>query len=248
MVVSGCVEARSVEEPIAVNSERVTLETIDGAMSAYAASPRGAGVVPGVIVFQEAYGVNAHIRDVVERIARLGMVAIAPELYHRTAPGFEAAYGDWDAVAPHYNAVTAATIADDARAACRWLEERADPTRTAAIGFCMGGRAAYVANAHLPLRAAVAFYGGGIAPDLLDLAAQQHAPLLMFWGGHDTNIPPEKYRAVADALTAAEREHEQVVFSNAGHGFFCDARESYNAGAAKTATDRAIAFFDKNLT
>jgi carboxymethylenebutenolidase len=231
-----------VNDTIEIRTERIALETADGPMHAYVARPRGDQPCPGIVVFQEAYGVNAHIREVTERLARLGFVAIAPELFHRTAGGFESAYGDFAAVRPHYEAVSPAGIADDARAAHRWLEEHADPLRTAIIGFCMGGRAAYVANAHLPFKAAIAFYGGGIAPDLLDLAAEQHAPILMFWGGKDTNIPPEKYRGIADALTAASIPHEQVVFSQAGHGFFCDARESYDAGAAAQAWELTKAF------
>jgi carboxymethylenebutenolidase len=92
----------------------------------------------------------------------------------------------------------------------------------------------------------VSFYGGGIAPDLLDRASRQHAPLLMFWGGKDAHIPPEQYRAVADALTAAGKTHAQVVFSDADHGFFCDRRPSYNVKAAQQAWALVRAFLEAN--
>jgi carboxymethylenebutenolidase len=94
------------------------------------------------------------------------------------------------------------------------------------------------------LGTAISFYGGGIVPDLLPLAQAQRAPILMFWGGLDSHIPPEQYRAVADALTAAQATHEQVVFSQADHGFFCDARASYNAIASQQATAMVNAFLE----
>jgi pimeloyl-ACP methyl ester carboxylesterase len=84
--------------------------------------------------------------------------------------------------------------------------------------------------------------GGGIVPDLLDLARDQHGPILMLWGGRDANIPRETYRAVADALDGAGKTDEQVVFSQAGHGFFCDQRKSYNAQAAQQAWALSVAF------
>ncbi len=230
-------------ESPALHTERVALETPDGTMHAYVARP-AAGAANGILVFQEAFGVNAHIRDVTERLARLGLTAIAPELYHRTADGFESGYDDFEPIRPHMAAVNAETLAADARAAHRWLESQG-AARTAAIGFCMGGRAAFVANATVPLAAAVSFYGGGIAPALLDLAPRQSSPILMFWGGADAHVPPEQYRAVADALTAAEREHEQVVFSRAGHGFFCNVRASYDAGSARQAWALTRAFLDE---
>jgi carboxymethylenebutenolidase len=223
-------------------NERVTLSTPEGPMHAFVASQDAGDGRSEIVVFQEAFGVNAHIRDVTERCARLGTVAIAPELFHRTSPGFEAPYGDLQAVRPQIGALTTEGIAADAHAAFEWLCGRVDPDRIAAIGFCMGGRAAYIANAHLPLRAAVSFYGGGIAPDLLGSAAQQYAPILMFWGGLDTHIPPEQHRAVADALTAAGKTHEQVFFSQAGHGFFCDQRDAFHPGAAAQAWALVQAF------
>ncbi|HVA33564.1 MAG TPA: dienelactone hydrolase family protein [Candidatus Baltobacteraceae bacterium] len=216
----------------------VTIDTSDGAMHAYVSRPEHAGVHGGIIVFQEAFGVNPHIRDIADRFAELGAVAIAPELYHRTATGFEAPYDTedaWAAIAPHYESLTSRGIAEDARRTYDWLVRQPQIAKVAAIGFCMGGRAAYVANASAPLVAAVSYYGGGIAPDLLDLASEQRSPILMFWGGLDANIPPDQRRAVSDALTAAQKPHEQVLFSQAGHGFFCDRRKSYEPASAAQA-------------
>ena len=134
-------------------------------------------------------------------------------------------------------ALTNDGLTADVHAAYEWLshEHMIDAGRLAAIGFCMGGRVAYLANGSVNLRAAISFYGGGIAPALLSLAEQQRGALLMFWGGRDQHIAPEQYRAVADALTKAGKTHEQVVLSQADHGFFCDQRPSYDAGSARQA-------------
>ncbi len=223
---------------MSIHTENVELAVGDGtSMRAYVASPRDGASVAAIMVFQEAFGVNAHIRDVAERFAGLGLIAIAPELFHRTGPGFEGSYDDFPAVREHTGALTREGLEADIDATYRWIQEhpKCDPQDVAAVGFCLGGRVAYLANARTPLRAAISFYGGGIAPDLLPLASRQHGPLLMFWGGKDQHILPEQYRAVADALSQAGVTNEQVVFGQADHGFFCDKRASYNPIAARQA-------------
>jgi carboxymethylenebutenolidase len=97
----------------------------------------------------------------------------------------------------------------------------------------MGARASFVANSVLPLRSAVSFYGGGIAPGLLDCAEKQHGPLLLFCGGLDKNITMEHRKATTDALTAAHKSYVNVAFAQANHGFFCDERASYHPDAAR---------------
>lgn len=226
--------------------EHIQLSVADGSnMTAHVARPPSPNRrTPGIIVFQEAFGVNAYIRDVAQRFANLGFTAVAPELFHRTAPGFEGSYTNVEPVRLHMGALKNEGLIADAQATHAWLtsDDAIDASRVAAIGFCMGGRVAYLANANLNLQAAISFYGGGIAPDLLGYANKQRGPVLMFWGGRDQHIPPEQYRAVADALTAAGKTHEQVVFSQADHGFFCDARASYEAGAALQAWALTLEF------
>lgn len=226
-------------------SEWIDLPTPDGPMRTYVAHPDGSDARAGIVVFQEAYGVNDHIQDVTRRFAELGLVAAAPELFHRTVRAFDAPYdtdGAWSSIEPHYKALTATGLSDDAQAAYDYLVAGAGARMVANAGFCMGGRASYVANARAPFAAAISFYGGGIVPDLLDLAPKQQGPILMFWGGLDSNIPPKNYRAVADALEEAKKTHEQVVFSQAGHGFFCNQRKSYNAQASHQAWALVVAF------
>ena len=229
-----------------ITAERAVVPVADGTtMEAYAAKPEGGGRRPGLLVLPEAFGVNAHIRDVVERFAREGFTAVAPELYHRTAPpGFEGRYDDFPAVAPHYQAMTDENLAMDLAAAHSWLAERggAQAGNVSAIGFCLGGRAAFLANAELPLRSAASFYGGGIAPALLPRVPRLSGPTLLVWGGKDGHIPPAQIAAVEDALKAAGKPFVNAVFSEGGHGFFCDARASYHAPSAASAWALALQF------
>ena len=220
-----------------VARERIELEVAgSGPMGAYVARPVGAGPHPGLIVFQEAYGVNSHIRNVTDRFAAQGYLAIAPELFHRTAlPGFEGKYGDFASVKPHYEAVTPEAAAADVRAAYNWLHSTShgNRDRISCVGFCMGGRISFLANSVVPLHSAVSFYGGGIAQGLLDRAATQHGPILLFWGGLDKHITAEHRRSVVEALSAKKKPYANVEFSNADHGFFCDERAAYEPNAAR---------------
>ena len=195
-------------------------------------------------MIQEAFGVNAHIRDVADRFAREGFTAIAPELYHRTAPGFDGPYDNFAAAMPHYQALTQTGLAADLTAAHAWLSERGGVAEgnSAAIGFCLGGRAAFFAASFLPLKAAVSFYGAGIAPALLDAIPKISAPLLLVWGGQDKHIPPEQIAAVTGALRAAGKSFINAEFSEADHGFFCDARPAFHAPSAAPAWALALQF------
>ncbi|MGA8143899.1 MAG: dienelactone hydrolase family protein [Candidatus Acidiferrales bacterium] len=231
--------------------EKHTLAVDDGSsMQAIVARPAEKGTYPGMLVFQEAFGVNAHIRDVVQRIAREGYVAIAPELFHRSAPpGFEVGYDDFRPAMPHMQALTQEGLSDDIVASYEWLRDSGHviPERCGSIGFCMGGRGSFLANATVPLRASISFYGGSIAPALLPRAAQLHAPMLFFWGALDKHIPQEQIRSVIDAVKAAGKPYINVEISDADHGFFCDARPSYNPVAAKEAWSLSVSFLEAHV-
>lgn len=227
-----------------IESQYVELAVDDDTMMrAWFASPQAA--TRGILVFQEAFGVNAHIRDVTERFARKGYAAIAPELYHRTHPGFEADYSD---------SATAIAIARqsnpeewriDIRAAFKFLRETVG-ANIASVGYCLGGTVSYVANTTVPLKAAVSYYGGRIT-DMLGSAPQSSAPMLFFWGGRDKHIDSAKRQKVEEGMQASPRRSIQVVFSDADHGFFCDQRASYNSEAAQLAWPLTLAFFAQNL-
>jgi len=231
-------------------TQKITLQVADGtSMAAYVARPDADGKFPGMLVLQEAFGVNGHIRDITERMAREGYVSIAPELFHRTAPGFEGRYDDFASAMQHLQALTEAGQSADITAAFNWLrsQPQAAPGRVASIGFCMGGRASFLACAAVPLQASISFYGGGIAQGLLPRAGDLRAPILLFWGGLDKHITAEHTRAVEDALMKAQKPYVNVTFSDADHGFFCDVRPSYNPTAAALAWNLALQFLNVHL-
>jgi carboxymethylenebutenolidase len=238
---------------VTLKTEYVNLSVSDGtSMRAYVAHPDREPQAT-LLVFQEAFGVNTHIRDVTERFAREGYLSISPELFHRTAPGLEAGYTNFPEVMPHLQALTDAGLAADIQAAYQWLKEgEARDLPVGATGYCMGGRTSILAALTVPLQGAISYYGGGIAPSgffpsLLDRLKDLNTPTLYFWGGLDAHIGPDAVQAVTTTLDAAKKDYVNVVFSTADHGFFCDARASYNAIAARQAWSLTHEFFNIHL-
>lgn len=232
--------------PGRIAEERVQIAVEDGTtMHAYVARPAiAAKPAVGFVVLQEAYGVTEWLRGVAARLAdEFGAIAVAPDLYHRTGTLWAGDYTKpWEQTLPHVSKFTPEHIAIDAVAAHRWLLSEGVPAaRTAPVGFCLGGLAAFVANARAPFGAAVSFYGGKL-PESLGAAAAQHGPLLLLWGAKDTVAPPADRRAVIDALDAAGKTYTSVVFST-GHGFFRHAQpEVYDANASREAWAIMTAF------
>src|SRR3984957_11122826 len=234
-------------------TEYVDLKVSDGtSMRAYVAHPDGKPRA-GLLVFQEAFGVNAHIRDVTERFAREGYLSIAPELFHRTAPGLEAAYTNFPEVMPHLQALTDAGLAADIQASYQWLKNGgAKDLSVGATGYCMGGRTSILAALTVPLQCAISYYGGGIAPgglfpSLSDRLKDLNAPTLYFWGGLDAHIGPDAVQAVTTKLAGEKKDYVKVVFSSADPVFFCDARARYNAVAPKQAWSLTLEFLNIHL-
>jgi carboxymethylenebutenolidase len=229
----------------------LVLTVADGTqMHAYVARPQASGPAPGLLLFQEAFGVNGHIRNVADRLAAAGYVVVAPELFHRTAePGLEISYRDFATKAmPHYQAITPEGLNQDSQAAYDWLQSQPDvqPDKIGGIGFCLGGQVSFRANAVLPLAAAVSYYGGG-THTIADLAKDLHAPHLFFWGGLDQHISQAQIKQVTDAVDAAGKPYINTVISYADHGFNCDERPSYNKDAAAEAWALTLAFFKEKL-
>jgi carboxymethylenebutenolidase len=219
-----------------------------GSMPVYVATPTGAGPWPAVLVIQEAFGLNAHIKDVARRIAGEGYVALAPDLFHRGGRGRTAGYDDLPKALELMGALKDDEIVADVAAAVAHLE--AQPTvrkdRIGITGFCMGGRVSYLAACALPdkIAAAVPFYGGGIP---VDRTTTLRAPVLAFFGDDDPFIPMDRVEALKEEAAARGKQVEVVVYPNAPHGFFCNERDSYRPEAAADAWSRTKAFFAKHL-
>lgn len=235
-----------------IREESVQIQVRDGTtMNAYIARPAEPSSTPrpGLVLFQEIFGVNRHIRSVGARLAREGYVVLAPDLFHRTNPGYEAGYEDIPAsiaVAMKYGAEQSEP---DVVAAVEKLAslEGVSADKLGAIGFCMGGTLSFTANALTKLRCAVSYYGGGIATGKIHMAPSLSGPMLFYWAGRDPYIPAEHRAAVADALTRADKPFIDVLFSGQNHGFFCDARSDYDAVAAAQSWELTRAFLKTYL-
>ncbi len=233
-----------------IATQKLTLAVADGSsMDAFVARPAKPGKYPGILVFQEAFGATAHIRDVTERFAKIGLVSIAPELFHRAAPGVEIRYDDLATAMQHARAATTEQLILDVKSTHEWLAK--DPgvhtDRIASVGFCMGGRVSFLACAKVPLQAAISFYGGGIAPSLLPHVAELHAPILFFWGGQDKHIGQDQIRAIVDECKRLGKPYVNVEFSEADHAFFRDVGASYHPGAASLAWSLTESFLQLHV-
>ena len=234
-----------------------TFDGPEGRIRAHRAAPPAGDPAPAVIVLQEAFGVDDHIRSICRRLAREGYLAVAPELYHREGEGITLGYGDFSLVRPHLSLLDNAGIESDLKTTLRAL--RADPdvdgARIAALGFCAGGFAAFLAACRTDVAAAICFYGGGIVRErpgmrmspLLPEADRIACPLLAFFGEEDASISAADAAALGDRLRALGKSFEIVSYPAAGHGFFNDARDSYRASAAVDAWQRTLAFLDREL-
>ena len=217
-------------------------------MLAWVAELEGQKPARAIMVFPEVFGVNAHIRDVTNRFAGLGFVAISPELFHRTAPPkWECSYTDFASAMPHMQATKENTMEADIKATYNWLKTNTSANdKIACTGYCMGGRASFIANSAVPVKAAISYYGGNM-PSLLHRTPKLSAPMILFWGERDQHIPAEHRNQVAASMRDAKKEYTEIVFSNADHGFFCDARQSYEPNSARLSWDVVQSFLNARL-
>ncbi|MGH7897103.1 MAG: dienelactone hydrolase family protein [Candidatus Binatia bacterium] len=240
-------------------NERVVIPVDGLSMGGYVSRPAAGGPFPAVLVFMEIFGVNRHIRSVTDRLAAMGYVALAPDYFHRTAPGIELGYdekgiGEGKKL---LGKLDAEEMIADARAAHAFVNGRADVVRDriGAIGFCIGGHMTYLAACETPLVAAASFYGGAIAadrglgggPSTLSRTSKIRGKILCLFGGRDAMIPPAQVDAIRAALEADRIRHEIVVYPEADHGFCCDERASYHAPSAADAWARVERLFAAEL-
>ena len=219
----------------------IKLTASDGfQLGGYRADPTGPEK-GALVVIQEIFGVNHHIRNVCDRYAREGYVAVAPSIFDRTEPNFQSGYSpDEVAVArkfvanPNWEAMQR-----DVQAA---IESVKDVGPVGIVGFCLGGSVAYAAATKLSgLRAAVGYYGGAIVRFADD---KPKVPTLLHFGEKDTGIP----QSDVETIRAKRPDVEIHVYPGAQHGFSCDERASYDKASADLAGQRTLAFFAKHLS
>ena len=217
-------------------------------MGGYLARPNSDGTHPGVIVGMELFGISAHVRDVCERLARLGYFAVAPDLYHRSAPGVELAEEELGRTRGFelLNHLTRRQAISDIRAALDYVH--ASCSRIAGmVGLSVGGHIAYLAATELDLPAVAVVYGGWLPTTAIPISrpeptlaatASIRGKVLFLVGEHDHLIPPEHRRAIADALNRADKRYEFIEYPGAIHGFLSDRRAAYEPNAAADAWRR----------
>ena len=227
----------------------VQTQTVDiGGMPAYVARPAGDAPAPAVLVIQEAFGLNDHIRDVTRRVAGEGYVALAPDLYWRGGKGRSVGYDELPAAIGLMQSIKDPEIVTDVRSAIGWLEKQAfvRADRIGITGFCMGGRVSYLAACELAdkIKASVPYYGGGIP---VDKTEKLRCPVLAFFGEKDAFIPLDSVEHLKAEAKRLGKNVEVVVYPGADHGFFCNERASYQKAAADESWQRLKAFFAKHL-
>lgn len=231
-----------------VTTRWVDVPAADGrSFGAFVALPP-AGSGPGLLLLQEIFGVNAHIRGVAQQYAQDGFVVLAPDLFWRQQRRVELGYEgeDRERALSMMKALQPAELAADVRdsvAALRALPE-AQGRKAGALGYCLGGRLAYLAAATTGVDAAVAYYGGGIQ-DQLALAPQVQCPMQFHYAGQDPAIPPEAVQAVQAAM--AGRDAEFHLYPEAKHGFNCWDRAAYDPASAALAHGRSLQFLAQAL-
>ena len=237
-----------------MKSEWIEREVTGSTMPAYVVEP---GTTPraGIIVIQEIFGIDDAMQRQAQLVADLGYLAIAPNLFHRVDPHFQAGVDEAGFRRGREAAgkVTFPDLVADLTSAGAYVRERLGPDAPIGTwGFCFGGSVAFL-SATLPfVSCAVSFYGGQIAksptpdrPPMLDVAAQIRAPILFAFGGRDESIPPEEHAAIKKALDARGKTYEFYVYPDQGHAFFREGPEA--SDAAGDVWSRVKAFFKKHL-
>ncbi len=237
-----------------IETKQVQVKNGDLSIDAYLASPTGEGPFPGIIVIQEIFGVNDHIRDVARRIAQEGYVAIAPAMYQRQAPGFETGYTPDDLTLGrvYKNQTKAAEILSDLEGTIDYLYSlpQVRPEGVGTIGFCFGGHVVYLGAVLDEVKATACFYGGGITTwspgettPTLSRTKDIKGTLYGFFGTQDEYIPIEEVHQIEAELKKHQIKHKIFIYEGAEHGFFCDQRSNYNPQAASDAWTHVLELF-----
>jgi carboxymethylenebutenolidase len=242
----------------AISAKKVQISNGNLPIDAYLAIPQGNGPFNAIIVVQEIFGVNSHIRDVTERIAKQGYIAIAPAMFQRLAPGFETGYNAEDVTIgrEYKNRTIAGEILSDIQATIDYLKQlpQVKPDGFGCIGFCFGGHIAYLAATLDAIVATASFYGAGITTwtpgdgvPTVTKTPEIKGTIYTFFGMEDASIPFEQVDLIEAELKKYNIKHKVLRYQGADHGFFCDRRASYNRLAAENAWQQVLKLFSDNL-
>jgi carboxymethylenebutenolidase len=231
----------------------VKIPVKDGAIPAYSAQPSSGTNFPIILVIQEIFGVHEHIQDVVRRLAKLGYLAIAPELFVRQ--GDVSKLSNVEEIRAVVAKVPDAQVLSDLDATLDWAVRSAkgNVDRVGITGFCWGGRITWLYAAYNPkVKAGVAWYGRLVGESTtltpkhpVDIAPTLSVPVLGLYGGKDTGIPLESVEKVRALISSGRSKSEIVVYPEAPHAFFADYRPSYRETEAKDGWERLQEWFKR---
>jgi carboxymethylenebutenolidase len=248
------VEAQTIHtDATGLDAGEIQIPVKDGHLPAYFARPSEGSNFPTILVNEEIFGVNAYIQDVCRRFAKLGYMAVAPEIYARIAD-----ISKMTDIPQIFREVISkkpdAELFSDLDATLAWAaQNKGSATAIGETGFCRGGRNTWLYATHNPkLKAAVAWYGPIKGPTseiqpkvVLDLADQLKCPLLGLYGAQDTSISVADVRETEAKAKAAGKTVEIVIYPDAPHGFHADYRPSYRPADAEDGWKRALAWFKR---
>lgn len=239
-----------------VLEEEITVATKDGQMGVYLARPKDEARRPAILLIQEIFGVNEHIKDVCRRYARQGYIVFSPDVFYREGPWTQLT--DLSKLHDKLALLKEEYLLSDLEALLAYMagHELVQKEKMGVIGYCMGGRVAYVTAAAFPdqIKCAAVYYGSRIpvstpqfptAP--IERTKNIKGTILGFFGGLDKSIPLEDVQAIERALQEAGVEHEIYYYPDADHGFFNDTREVFHLRASMDAWHKTLTVFEKCL-
>lgn len=235
--------------------QEVMVQSGSERMPCHVARPPSGGPYPGLVVVMEAFGLNGNIKNITDRFAAEGFAAIAPNLYFRF-PDNVVPYSELPRAISLVGKLDDAQVVADMTAAINYLKGLNEvKPNFGTVGFCMGGRVAFLAACrNSEVKATVPFYGGGMvtprqpgAKAPIDYAGGLKAKVMAFFGGKDAFIPLADVDKFRDELKKAGKDAEIILYAAAEHGFLCDERPSYHPAHAKEAWDKTVSFFKEQL-
>lgn len=233
-----------------MTSSRIDVDLPSGdKMPAYLASPEGEAAASGVVLLQEIFGINANMRAVADDYASRGIVAIVPDLFWRQEPGVEldpSSAADRDRATELMKGMDQPQAVEDALGAAAYLRAMdGGPAKVGAVGYCLGGKLAFLLATRSGIDAAVSYYGVAIQASL-DKASDLQAPLLLHIAGEDHLCPPEAQAKIKDALASVE-DVTVMDYPGVGHAFARRGGQGYDAASAERADGATAAFLQQHL-